>query len=70
MNEIKKFAKSVGHIIVGKLTRRISAEFSYDWDTGKKVRGTTKFYYDEAGNEYWLCRNGAVSIVTADGGVI
>lgn len=60
MNTIREFAKNVGHEVIGKLTRIAEKETEQD---------RSKFYMDEAGNEYWIGKKG-ICIVTADGGVI
>ena len=56
---IREYAKSVRHEIVGTLKRR------RDWESDKNVRA----YQDDAMNEYYISSNG-VAIVTADGGVL
>jgi hypothetical protein len=65
---IRQFAKSVGHEVVGKLTRHPELEqLSEDDNKDRRYR----FYLDEAGNEYWVdTKNHGVSITTADGGVM
>ena len=56
---IREFAKSVGFEVIGKLKRHPDLE----------VYGL-RAYLDEAENEYYINKNGRVTIITADGGVI
>ena len=65
---IRKFAKAVGHEVIGKLKRHPEREQLNEKDN--KTR-RYRFYLDEGGNEYWVdTKTHGVSIVTADGGVI
>lgn len=57
---IREYAKKNDHEIVGKLVRRTEFETEQH-----KCRA----YMDDAGNEYYVQKNG-ICIVTADGGVI
>ena len=67
MNNIREYAKSIKHDVVGKLTRRADLEY-LETDCGKYHSGT-KVYVDEIGNEYIVSLSG-ICIVTYDGGVI
>ena len=59
MSKIRNFAKENGFEIVGKLHK------CCDLDRN------TRFYMDEAENEYLLNKTeGTITIITADGGVI
>ena len=65
---IRQYAKSVGHKVVGKLTRYPEFERSHEDDN---IDRRYRFYADEGGNEYWVdTKKHGVSITTADGGVI
>ena len=65
---IREYSKSVGHKVIGKLTRHPEFEqFHEDDNKNRRYR----FYSDEGGNEYWVdTKKHGVSIVTADGGVM
>ncbi len=56
---VREQAKSLGHEIIGKLTR------CPDWERQRCER----WYMDEGKNEYYV-RRGILTIITADGGVI
>ena len=59
MTNIKKYAKSVGFEVIGKLKRVADIDIN------------TRCYIDEAENEYILnLNNGKICIITNDGGVI
>lgn len=59
MTNIRKYAKSVGFEIKGKLKRV------------DDIDRNTRFYIDEAENEYIVnVINGTICIITNDGGVI
>ena len=61
---IREYAKSIGHEVVGKLTRQHDLK---DVDTCCKCH----FYLDEADNEYLVYpESNEICIITADGGVI
>ena len=65
---IREYAKSVGHKVVGKLTRFPEFEqFNEDDNKDRRYR----YYLDEAGNEYWVdTKEHGVANTTVDGGVI
>lgn len=65
---IREYAKSIGHEVVGKLTRRSEFEW-YDDGFGGRKHEKFKFYVDEAGNEYYHDEKG-ICIVTTDGNCI
>ena len=62
---IRDYAKSVGHKVVGKLTRRPDLE-----KDSSGARLSYRAYIDEGGNEYYKSRLCCIAIVTDDGGVI
>lgn len=68
---IRQYAASVGHEIVGKLTRRPEWELEWDPRTDKyrHNRQGARHYSDEAGNEYITGPLGNC-ICTAEGHVI
>lgn len=66
-NRIRAFAASVGHEVVGKLR---CVPIKGMEDTSTPYTKGDKLYMDDAGNEYWLIKQGGVCIVTSDGGVI
>ena len=68
-NNVRDYADKVGHKIIGKLERHPELEFRNDSATLGKTRVVDRAYMDEAGNEYYIGKNG-VCIVTTDGGVI
>ena len=53
---IREYAKQNDHEIIGKLTRQADIE-------------NTKYYIDEAGNEYYASKK-SICIITAEGAVI
>lgn len=69
MKNILKYAKSVGHEIIGKLTRYPEKEVEVDCNTLEMKHGNFKFYMDEVNNEYIVTKHD-ICIITADGGVI
>lgn len=58
---IRKYAKECGVEIVGKLHR---------YDTPANWNPADRCYVDDAGNEFTICAEGGILIVTADGAVI
>ncbi len=60
---IRQYAKECGFAIVGKLHRKETPN-NAPW------KPTDKHYTDDAGNEYTLCVDGSIVIVTVDGAVI
>lgn len=60
---IRKYAKECGVEIVGKLHR-------YDTPTYAPWNPADRCYVDDAGNEFTICADGSILIVTADGAVI
>ena len=62
---VRTFASSVGHKVVGRLSRRVDLEYETNWFDGSKVHTDTKAYIDEAGNVYFIGKKGSC-IVTAD----
>lgn len=60
---IRQYAKESGIEIVGKLHR-------YDTPTYAPWNPADRCYVDDAGNEFTICADGSILIVTADGGVI
>lgn len=65
---IRQFAKSVGHEVVGKLTRHPELEMFNEEDNKNR---RYRCYLDEEGNEYWVdTKKHGVSITTVDGGII
>lgn len=68
---IRQYAASVGHEIVGKLTRRAEWECDIDPYTGRTWhnREGARHYSDEGGNEYITGPRG-ICICTAEGDVI
>ena len=69
MKSIRNYAKQVGHEVIGNLTRNPDKEYFMDSFDGSKKHCGSKFYMDEAGNEYWVSKTG-VCIVDAHGAVI
>lgn len=71
MSKIRKFAKSVGHEVVGNLFRAVRFYPADTVDKNSLVdnRSSDRLYLDAAGNEYWLAKDGSVCIVTAEGAV-
>lgn len=63
--EIRKYAKTCGHEIVGKLTRWIERERELAGDYGRNFR----CYRDEAGVSYYQDEYG-IDILTACGAVL
>ena len=66
---IREYAKSVGHEIIGKLTRNPKHEYTIDFTTGEKAHSGFKHYSDEANNEYIVGKK-SICIVTIDGAII
>ena len=66
---VREFAASKGFEIKGKL-RRMQEQKHMDAEA-KNKKSACAYYMDEAGNEFWMERDGSGgSIVTKDGGVI
>ena len=66
---IREYAKKVGFNIVGKLIRHPEKEYETNWTTGEKYNTNTRFYLDEAGNEYYINKRN-VCIVTINNEII
>ena len=65
---VRDFAASKGFEIKGKL-RRMPEQKPMDTEA-KKKKSACAYYMDEAGNEFWMERDGSGGcIVTKDGGV-
>lgn len=60
---IRKYAKECGVEIVGKLRR-------YDTPDHAPWEPADRCYVDDVGNEFTICADGSILIVTADGAVI
>lgn len=69
---IRKYAKECGVEVVGKLHRfpnpiklnRLTDMYGESWKSNDRC------FVDEAGNEFILCTEGGILIITADGSVI
>ena len=57
---IREYAKKIGYPIVGELRQ-------HKIMNGIKLH---RIYIDEAGSEFWISKQGEITIVTPDGGVL
>lgn len=67
--KIRKYAKSVGFEVIGKLTRRPEWEHETNGFDGGRRHSGVKSYSDDGGNVYHVGKHG-ICIVAADDSII